>query len=102
NEVAELMATDYSEALMDEMGKLQEDLDHTNAPGPAARAGGGPLRGTAPGWLNSVHHLRRCVGIGVSGHSLRCAAGGGWQQEEGVRPVVRIGQDGSCRHDGRP
>ena len=31
NEVAELMATDYSEALMEEMGKLQEDLDHANA-----------------------------------------------------------------------
>ncbi len=31
NEVAELMATDYSDALMDEMGKLQEDLDHANA-----------------------------------------------------------------------
>ena len=25
------MATDYSDALMDEMGKLQEDLDHANA-----------------------------------------------------------------------
>lgn len=31
NEVAELMATDYSDALMEEMGKLQEDLDHSNA-----------------------------------------------------------------------
>ncbi|MFF4949769.1 energy-dependent translational throttle protein EttA [Streptomyces chattanoogensis] len=31
NEVAELMATDYSDALMEEMGKLQEDLDHANA-----------------------------------------------------------------------
>src|SRR4051794_39367766 len=31
NEVAELMATDYSEALMEEMGKLQEQLDHLNA-----------------------------------------------------------------------
>lgn len=31
NEVAELMATDYSDALLDEMGKLQEDLDHANA-----------------------------------------------------------------------
>ncbi|MEU2154372.1 energy-dependent translational throttle protein EttA [Streptomyces sp. NPDC019396] len=31
NEIAELMATDYSDALMDEMGKLQEDLDHANA-----------------------------------------------------------------------
>ncbi|MEV7321680.1 energy-dependent translational throttle protein EttA [Streptomyces sp. NPDC093970] len=31
NEIAELMATDYSDALLDEMGKLQEDLDHTNA-----------------------------------------------------------------------
>lgn len=31
NEVAELMATDYSDALLDEMGKLQEDLDHSNA-----------------------------------------------------------------------
>ena len=31
NEVAELMATDYTDALMDEMGKLQEDLDHANA-----------------------------------------------------------------------
>lgn len=31
NEIAEQMATDYSDALMDEMGKLQEDLDHANA-----------------------------------------------------------------------
>ncbi|MFE0375838.1 energy-dependent translational throttle protein EttA [Streptomyces inhibens] len=31
NEVAELMATDYSDALMEEMGKLQEDLDHAGA-----------------------------------------------------------------------
>ncbi|WP_338676714.1 energy-dependent translational throttle protein EttA [Streptomyces sp. SCSIO 30461] len=31
NEIAELMATDYSDALMEEMGKLQEDLDHANA-----------------------------------------------------------------------
>ncbi|MGW1621018.1 energy-dependent translational throttle protein EttA [Streptomyces sp. NPDC002172] len=31
NEIAELMATDYSDALLDEMGKLQEDLDHSNA-----------------------------------------------------------------------
>ncbi|MES9522306.1 energy-dependent translational throttle protein EttA [Streptomyces capoamus] len=31
NEIAELMATDYSDALLDEMGKLQEQLDHANA-----------------------------------------------------------------------
>ncbi|WP_030237088.1 MULTISPECIES: energy-dependent translational throttle protein EttA [unclassified Streptomyces] len=31
NEIAEQMATDYSDELMDEMGKLQEDLDHANA-----------------------------------------------------------------------
>jgi ATP-binding cassette ChvD family protein len=31
NEIAELMATDYSDALLDEMGKLQDDLDHSNA-----------------------------------------------------------------------
>ncbi|GAB2757984.1 energy-dependent translational throttle protein EttA [Amycolatopsis magusensis] len=31
NEIAELMATDYSDALMEEMGKLQEDLDHGDA-----------------------------------------------------------------------
>jgi len=31
NEIAELMATDYSDALMEEMGKLQEDLDHADA-----------------------------------------------------------------------
>ncbi|MGC7094000.1 energy-dependent translational throttle protein EttA [Amycolatopsis lurida] len=31
NEIAELMATDYSDALMDEMGKLQEELDHADA-----------------------------------------------------------------------
>ncbi len=31
NEIAELMATDYSDALMDEMGKLQEALDHADA-----------------------------------------------------------------------
>ncbi|MEK2491918.1 energy-dependent translational throttle protein EttA [Kitasatospora purpeofusca] len=31
NEIAELMATDYSDALLDEMGKLQEDLDHAEA-----------------------------------------------------------------------
>ncbi|MFC5909511.1 energy-dependent translational throttle protein EttA [Streptacidiphilus monticola] len=31
NEIAELMATDYSDALLEEMGKLQDDLDHANA-----------------------------------------------------------------------
>ncbi|OEV02780.1 energy-dependent translational throttle protein EttA [Streptomyces oceani] len=31
NEIAEQMATDYSDALMEEMGKLQEELDHANA-----------------------------------------------------------------------
>ncbi|MBL1066476.1 energy-dependent translational throttle protein EttA [Streptomyces sp. 7-21] len=31
NEIAEQMATDYSDALMDEMGKLQEQLDHAGA-----------------------------------------------------------------------
>ena len=31
NEVAELMATDYSDELMDEMGKLQEELDAADA-----------------------------------------------------------------------
>src|SRR6202007_2087094 len=31
NEVAELMATDYSDELMEEMGRLQEQLDHSNA-----------------------------------------------------------------------
>jgi ATP-binding cassette ChvD family protein len=31
NEIAELMATDYSDALLDEMGKLQEELDHAGA-----------------------------------------------------------------------
>ncbi|MBU3865412.1 energy-dependent translational throttle protein EttA [Streptomyces sp. 4503] len=31
NEIAELMATDYSDELLEEMGKLQEDLDHANA-----------------------------------------------------------------------
>ena len=31
NEIAELMATDYSDALMEEMGKLQEELDHSDA-----------------------------------------------------------------------
>ncbi|EMD26084.1 energy-dependent translational throttle protein EttA [Amycolatopsis thailandensis] len=31
NEVAELMATDYSDELMEEMGKLQEELDHADA-----------------------------------------------------------------------
>ncbi|MEU6646950.1 energy-dependent translational throttle protein EttA [Saccharomonospora sp. NPDC046836] len=31
NEIAEQMATDYSDALMDEMGKLQEELDHADA-----------------------------------------------------------------------
>jgi ATP-binding cassette ChvD family protein len=31
NEIAELMATDYSDALMEEMGKLQEELDHSEA-----------------------------------------------------------------------
>jgi ATP-binding cassette ChvD family protein len=31
NEIAEQMATDYSDELMDEMGKLQEQLDHANA-----------------------------------------------------------------------
>ena len=31
NEIAELMATDYSDELLDEMGTLQEKLDHRNA-----------------------------------------------------------------------
>jgi ATP-binding cassette ChvD family protein len=31
NQIAELMATDYSDELMEEMGKLQEDLDHADA-----------------------------------------------------------------------
>lgn len=31
NEVAELMATDYTEELMEEMGRLQEELDHADA-----------------------------------------------------------------------
>lgn len=31
NEIAELMATDYSDELMDEMGRLQEQLDHSDA-----------------------------------------------------------------------
>jgi ATP-binding cassette ChvD family protein len=31
NEVAELMATDYSDDLMEEMGRLQEELDHSDA-----------------------------------------------------------------------
>ena len=31
NEIAELMATDYSDALLEEMGKLQEDLDDAAA-----------------------------------------------------------------------
>ncbi|WP_433871729.1 energy-dependent translational throttle protein EttA [Saccharopolyspora sp. CA-218241] len=31
NEIAELMATDYSDELMEEMGRLQEDLDHADA-----------------------------------------------------------------------
>ncbi|GLW10807.1 energy-dependent translational throttle protein EttA [Microtetraspora sp. NBRC 13810] len=31
NEIAEQMATDYSDALLEEMGKLQEQLDHRNA-----------------------------------------------------------------------
>jgi ATP-binding cassette ChvD family protein len=31
NEIAEQMATDYSDALLEEMGKLQEQLDHNNA-----------------------------------------------------------------------
>lgn len=31
NEVAELMATDYTDELMEEMGRLQEELDHADA-----------------------------------------------------------------------
>ena len=31
NEIAEKMATDYSDELMDEMGKLQEQIDHADA-----------------------------------------------------------------------
>jgi ATP-binding cassette ChvD family protein len=31
NEIAEQMATDYSDALMEEMGRLQEQLDHADA-----------------------------------------------------------------------
>jgi ATP-binding cassette ChvD family protein len=31
NEIAELMATEYSDALMDELGRLQEELEHADA-----------------------------------------------------------------------
>jgi ATP-binding cassette ChvD family protein len=31
NQIAEQMATDYSDALMEEMGRLQEELDHADA-----------------------------------------------------------------------
>ena len=31
NEIAELMATDYTDELMEEMGQLQEELDHADA-----------------------------------------------------------------------
>src|SRR5688572_9887572 len=31
NQIAEQMATDYSDELLEEMGKLQEELDHANA-----------------------------------------------------------------------
>jgi ATP-binding cassette ChvD family protein len=31
NEIADLMATDYSDELMEEMGRLQEELDHADA-----------------------------------------------------------------------
>ncbi|GAA3949110.1 energy-dependent translational throttle protein EttA [Actinoplanes auranticolor] len=31
NKIAEQMATDYTDELMEEMGKLQEELDHSNA-----------------------------------------------------------------------
>jgi ATP-binding cassette ChvD family protein len=31
NEVSELMATDYSDALMEEMGKLSDEIEHRNA-----------------------------------------------------------------------
>jgi ATP-binding cassette ChvD family protein len=31
NEIAEKMAVDYSDALMEEMGRLQEDIDHADA-----------------------------------------------------------------------
>ncbi|MBE9374465.1 energy-dependent translational throttle protein EttA [Saccharopolyspora sp. HNM0983] len=31
NEIAEALATDYSDELMEEMGRLQEDLDHADA-----------------------------------------------------------------------
>src|SRR5437588_5518913 len=31
NEIAEKLATDYSDELMEEMGKLQEELDHADA-----------------------------------------------------------------------
>jgi ATP-binding cassette ChvD family protein len=31
NEIAELMATDYSDELMEEMGRLQEELEHSDA-----------------------------------------------------------------------
>src|SRR5919204_959176 len=31
NEIAEKLATDYSDELMEEMGRLQEDLDHADA-----------------------------------------------------------------------
>ena len=38
NAIAEKMATDYSDELLDEMGKLQEQLDHRDALGPGQPA----------------------------------------------------------------
>ena len=48
NEIAEQMATDYSDELMEEMGKLQEELDHARRVGHRLQARTGHGRAALP------------------------------------------------------
>ncbi|MEU0745001.1 LLM class flavin-dependent oxidoreductase [Streptomyces albogriseolus] len=91
NEIAEQMATDYSDALLEEMGKLQEELDHANAWDLDAQleqamdALGCPLV-TSPNFrhpvtlakelisLDDISHGRVTLGIGAGGTGFDATA----------------------------
>ena len=55
NEVAELMATDYSDELMEEMGQLQEELDARRRLGPRLEARAGDGRAALPAARRARH-----------------------------------------------
>ena len=55
NEVAELMATDYTDELMEEMGQLQEELDARRRVGPRLPARAGDGRAALPAARRAGH-----------------------------------------------